>query len=312
MATIHDVARISGYSLGTVSNVINHPQNVAPGTRARVEAVMAKLDYTPNANARNLSLGHNRNIGVVLPNSNLPYFAHIVDGITQAAFPTGYRITLLPTNYDENLEMQYLRELQQKSYAGLIFVSRQIPLPRLQTLSRGHQLVVCEDVGDATVSSVYTDRKPTYELAFRWIREQGYRDVAILVQRGAQDSETTSDLSEAYEAIFGQPIPENRLRLGVMSARDGYDVAQMFITTNSTVDFIFANGDDVAAGVYLAYQDAKQKLPGLLGTENQLTSRLLNFPTINHHLSTIGHVAFNLAIRTGVRHQLIKSDFLIR
>ncbi|WDF83357.1 LacI family DNA-binding transcriptional regulator [Lacticaseibacillus pabuli] len=311
MATIHDVARISGYSLGTVSNVINHPQNVAPATRARVEAVMADLDYTPNANARNLSLGHNRNIGVVLPNSTLPYFAHIIDGIMQAAFPTGYRITLLPTNYDENQELQYLRELQQKSYAGLIFVSRQIALAQLQSQSAGHQLVVCEDVGDVALSSVYTDRLPTYEDAFRWIQKQGYRDVAVLTQRSPADSQTSADLVTAYRSVFGHDLPDDRLRLGVMTARDGYDVAQYFMTAHAPVDFIFANGDDIAAGVYLAYHDAKREMPGLLGTENQLTSRLLKFPTINHHLSTIGHVAFNLAVRAGVRHQLIKSDFLV-
>ncbi|WP_155287134.1 LacI family DNA-binding transcriptional regulator [Lacticaseibacillus zhaodongensis] len=312
MATIHDVARISGYSLGTVSNVINHPDSVAATTRAKIEAVMASLDYTPNALARSLSLGRSRNIGVVLPNSHHPYFAYILNGITEAAFPTGYRVTLLPTNYDVGLELRYLHEFQQKAYAALIFTSRQMPLKELEVYSKCGQIVCCENVGDEPLSAAYSDRMPTYEAAFRWIWEHGYREVAILAQRAPDVSETTRDMLRAYKMVFGRDLGQQRLRLGITSQTDGYDAACFLQTTDPKVDFVLANGDDIAAGVLLAYRAWGKGIPGIMGTENQLSSRLLNFPTINHHLETLGHIAFSLAIRPGVRHQLVKSDFIVR
>jgi DNA-binding LacI/PurR family transcriptional regulator len=312
MTTIHDVARISGFSLGTVSNVINHPENVARKTRAKIEAVMVELDYSPNVMARNLSLGKTRNIGVVLPNNRHPYFSYIVDGIMEAAFPTGYRVTLLPTNYDEDIERRYLRELQQKAYAGMIFTSRQLPLDELVRSTRFGQIVSCENVGTQAISSAYSDRLPTYEQAFRWIRAQGYSQVALMVQRDGTDSETTRDLLQAYQVVFGTQLADNRLRLGIANRRDGYDAACFIAATDPAVDFILANGDDIAAGVYMAYRDNGQRVPGIMGTENQLSSQLLHFPTINHHLETLGHIAFSLAIREGVRHQLVKSDFIVR
>jgi DNA-binding LacI/PurR family transcriptional regulator len=312
MTTIHDVARISGFSLGTVSNVINHPENVARKTRAKIEAVMVELDYSPNVMARNLSLGTTRNIGVVLPNNRHPYFSYIVDGIMEAAFPTGYRVSLLPTNYDEDIERRYLRELQQKAYAGMIFTSRQLPLDELVRATRFGQIVSCENVGTRAISSAYSDRLPTYEQALRWIKESGYTQVALMVQRGGEDSETTRDLLQAYQNVFGRELADSRLRLGIANRRDGYDAACFLAATDPAVDFVLANGDDIAAGVYMAYKDNGQKISGIMGTENQLSSQLLHFPTINHHLETLGHIAFSLAIREGVRHQLVKSDFIAR
>lgn len=312
MATIHDVARIAGFSLGTVSNVINRPERVAPKTRQKIEQVMAELNYTPNAMARGLSLGQSRNLGVVLPNSHHPYFAHIVNGITDAAFPTGYRVTLLPTNYLEEFERQYLREFQQKMYAGMIFVSRQLPLTELESYVRYGQVVTCENVGDRQITSVYSDRTATYRAALRWIWTRGYRNVAILGLRGPEHSETTRDLLAAYEYVFHAPLSEARFRGGVATRQDGYAAAQFLATTDAQIDFVMANGDDIAAGVYAAYKELGGPMPGIMGTENQLSGQLLHLPTINHHLETLGHIAFNQAIRPGIRHQLVKSDFVAR
>ena len=54
MVTIKDIARISGYSIGTVSRVINHRSDVSPATRERIEAVIRELHFEPNRNAKSL------------------------------------------------------------------------------------------------------------------------------------------------------------------------------------------------------------------------------------------------------------------
>src|SRR5215213_1988513 len=54
---VKDVAAHAGVSIGTVSNVLNHPHLVSPTLRERVRASIAKLDYVPNAAARQLRIG---------------------------------------------------------------------------------------------------------------------------------------------------------------------------------------------------------------------------------------------------------------
>ena len=52
--TIYDVAR-EAVSMATVSRVVNGNQNVKPETRNKVNEVIKKLNYRPNAVARGLA-----------------------------------------------------------------------------------------------------------------------------------------------------------------------------------------------------------------------------------------------------------------
>ena len=53
--TIHEVARLSGVSIKTVSRVLNREPNVKNDTRARVQEAVAALNYRPNISARSLA-----------------------------------------------------------------------------------------------------------------------------------------------------------------------------------------------------------------------------------------------------------------
>ena len=63
--TLHDVARLAGVSIKTVSNVINDYPHIRPATRERVEHAIAELGYTPNLTARNLRSGRTGAIACV-------------------------------------------------------------------------------------------------------------------------------------------------------------------------------------------------------------------------------------------------------
>ena len=53
MATIKEVAKLAGVSIGTVSNVLNGKTSNAE-LIDRVESAMSQLSYRPDANARSL------------------------------------------------------------------------------------------------------------------------------------------------------------------------------------------------------------------------------------------------------------------
>ena len=63
--TLKDVCREALVSEATVSRVINGSPLVHERTRARVQEVIRRLGYTPNAAARNLSRSKTDTIGVV-------------------------------------------------------------------------------------------------------------------------------------------------------------------------------------------------------------------------------------------------------
>ena len=56
MVTIKDIARESGYSVSTVSRVLNHRSDVSPDAKKKIEEIVEKFHFVPNNNAKHLKL----------------------------------------------------------------------------------------------------------------------------------------------------------------------------------------------------------------------------------------------------------------
>src|SRR5918994_5121647 len=87
MATnsIKEVARQAHVSIGTVSNVLNRPDLVAPATRQRVLDAIQRLGYVRNDSARQLRAGRSRTVAIVVLDVANPFFTDIVRGAEAAA-----------------------------------------------------------------------------------------------------------------------------------------------------------------------------------------------------------------------------------
>lgn len=97
-ATITDVARAAGVSVSTVSRILNDKPDVAASTRARVEAVIRELGFTPHAQARRLAAGRSRTIALLFPIDHIDFTHFELDfivGSAHAAGEAGYNFNLV-------------------------------------------------------------------------------------------------------------------------------------------------------------------------------------------------------------------------
>ena len=95
--TIRDVAKEAGVAPSTVSRVIANSPKISDETKEKVEAIIKKLDYHPNAIARSLAKSSTSTIGIVLPREakdlfNNPFFVQAMTGINIYAQKRGYYI----------------------------------------------------------------------------------------------------------------------------------------------------------------------------------------------------------------------------
>src|ERR1700754_1303865 len=85
--TIHELAKRSGVSVGTVSRALNGYTDVKTETRERVLRIAQELDYTPNAAARTLVTQRSHVVGVFLetgpdhPDIQHPFFHEVLVGV---------------------------------------------------------------------------------------------------------------------------------------------------------------------------------------------------------------------------------------
>ena len=64
--TIKDIARLSGYSIGTVSRVINNHPDVSEEARMKVEQIIREQNFQPNSNAKQLKQQSNSAITIIV------------------------------------------------------------------------------------------------------------------------------------------------------------------------------------------------------------------------------------------------------
>ncbi|MCI7794403.1 LacI family DNA-binding transcriptional regulator, partial [bacterium] len=77
--TIKDIARESGYAVGTVSRVINNSPNVSEAARARVLEVVEKYNFQPNSNAKHLKQQSSQGISMIVKGTHNLLFAPILE-----------------------------------------------------------------------------------------------------------------------------------------------------------------------------------------------------------------------------------------
>ena len=87
VATLTDIAREAGVSIGVVSRVLNEDETlrVRDETRERVLAVAAALNYKPNIWGRALRSSRAGAVGLIVPDVTSPLFAELLRGVETAA-----------------------------------------------------------------------------------------------------------------------------------------------------------------------------------------------------------------------------------
>jgi DNA-binding LacI/PurR family transcriptional regulator len=295
VANIKEVARLSNCSVTTVSRVLNHHPHVSEEKKQRILAVIKELDYAPNSQARDLILGVSKNIGVVIPNVNHSYFEKIISGVIESAFEIGYSVTLLPTNYNPEIEKSYFEQLKTKRFEALILTSKSNSLAEIEKYTKYGPIICCEDTKEYAISSVHVDRKKAYTEVFASLKEMGYQNIGVTINRSEEVSASSKINSESYEEVFGVSI-EGKIVRDCSTMEDGKKAADYFFNSDQEFDAIVTNGDHVASGIYKYAKDRHLKQPLLIGQENLAISEVLSFTTVDFHLKEIGSAAFQLAV----------------
>ena len=108
--TIKDIARLSGYSLGTVSRVLNNHPDVSEKARERVLAVVAEHNFQPNANAKHLKQLASSAIAILVKGSQNLLFADILERIQDLLRDSGEEDFVCYLDEDAN-EVSYAIQL---------------------------------------------------------------------------------------------------------------------------------------------------------------------------------------------------------
>ncbi|MDF7639631.1 LacI family DNA-binding transcriptional regulator [Lactobacillus sp. ESL0791] len=306
MTSIKEIAKLANCSVATVSRVINKRPHVTEEKRKNVEKIIKELSYRPNLIARNLSFSKTYNLGIIVPYVNNPYFDKLLNSILTEAFKSNYKITLLPTNYNKKVELEYLEEFAAKLYDGLIITSKSNEISTIIPYIKYGPIIFCENINEHDVSCVYLDRASSYNNLFAYFAQQNLKHIGFTANRHDHSS-STNILLKCIKEHFPF-FKEKDIIYNCTSYEDGIKAGKYF--SKNKYDGILTNGDEVAAGIIRAYKDLK--LPFIVGQDNLLFSKIMNFSTIDNQVTAIGKTAVSLFLNPQNKKIKLTPQFIKR
>lgn len=266
MVTMADVAKRAGVTKQTVSNVVRRRMVVSAETKARVEAAIAELGYTPNLVARSLSTGTTMTIGFIVPTIANPFYSEVVEEVETLLEERGYHLLLATTRGDGERARRHLTTLSNRSVDALLVAGDfdlDAHLP--PQAAWGFPVVLCAweiDPPD-TLPVVTVDYEKAGYLAGRHLRELGHRHLAVIADlpahrvrvAGARRAFSEDGITVPDGAVFAAPgaTPES-----------GYEAARHALPellTTGRVTAVFTSTDAIALGVMEAVRQQGLRVP---------------------------------------------------
>jgi len=266
-ASINDVARTAGVSVGTVSNVLNRPERVLPSTRDRVLQAINDLAFVPNGSARQLRAGTITTVGAIVLDIANPFFTEVVRGIEDRLAADSYTLMLASSDEDPAREARYLRLFEEHGVSGMMVVPSGKDLtPLLNLRGRGTNLVLLDRTSQrADVSSVGVDDVLGGHLAVQHLLELGHTRIALI--NGPHSIIQCADRwAGAVQAVTAAGLDPDRvlreITIGSLNSASGEGGAiELLRTKRNRPTAIFCVNDLTALGAMRALRDRKVSVP---------------------------------------------------
>ncbi|WP_318206368.1 MULTISPECIES: LacI family DNA-binding transcriptional regulator [unclassified Streptomyces] len=303
---IKDIARAAGVSVGTVSNVINRPEQVSPHTLARVRAEIDRLGYVRSESARQLRAGRSRMMGLLVHDMGNPFFVDIARGAERAARAAGLGVMVCNTAQSPAEEAEYLSLFAEQRVRGVLLTPADATGRTIEDFRR-HKIpfVLVDRVAEGSSEcSVSVDDVAGGALAVRHLIEAGHRSIAYI--SGPPDLNQVRDRrSGALTALTAAGLGHDALRELPTERLDvaaGRDAGSRLLGLADRPTAVFCANDLLALGVLQAMYDAGISVPddmAIVGYDDIEFAAAATVPltSVRQPAVTMGALAAELLLR---------------
>lgn len=320
-ASIKDVARVAGVSVGTVSNVLNRPDFVSEATRQRVQDAMSELGFVRNATARQLRAGHSLTVGVVVMDLANPFYTGIVRGIEDRLAEDDNLLMLCSSDENAERESRYLRQFAEQGVRGILITPFGSSSERLKVLADLQIPVVLLDTHSPDLACVSVDNVKGGRLAVGHLLERGHRRIALLngpIELQQCRDRSAGTMAAVYEAGLDPAHVVVEVALPDLTSDAGADaIRELLDTADNPPTAVFCVNDTVAMGVLRVLRERGIKVPedmAVVGYDDVPIISELRTPltSVRQPMHDIGWNAADLLLTGSVRHIRFSPELVVR
>lgn len=294
-----DLARASGVSITTASQVMNGSGRVAAATRERVLETAARLDYRPNALARSVASGRSNTVGILAENASGAFCMPVLVGANRALSEHRLASTLFDAVHNRPRRRDHVRQLQARHVDGVLVigegtdfrsasVTHEFSGPVVYALSRS------DDPADVCV---LPDDAHAGRLAAEHLAGIGRTRVVHVTagshlnsvrdrERGLREGLAAAGASLVAPVLYGE-----------FSRTWGFQAARRLLDDGVEFDAVFAGNDEIAVALSAVLLAAGRRIPedvaivGVDNTEGQFERDDQFLTTIDPSFDAVGAAA---------------------
>ena len=266
--TIKDLAAMTGYSVGTVSRVLNNHPHASKKARQVILKAVEESGFRLNENAKQLKQQHATSVLVVVKGTSNELFSELMERIQPMVAKTGYPLIVDYMDEDANEVLRAMQLCKEKKPLGMLLLGG-----NSQNFSGDfHKIdvpcvLVTNDAGGQkfpNLSSVTTDDREASRQAMDTLVALGHRRIVVVGgDRGHSDTsrlryEGCLQSLRSHGIDFDEELDYQGVRY---SYEDGYRATQKLLASGRQFTALFAVADVIAIGAIRALKEAGLRVP---------------------------------------------------
>ncbi len=308
MKKLKDVAKLAGVSEATASMAMNNKIGINKDTQKKVLEAAKRLNYVPSDIARGLTNKSTKNIGLVVPDIENPFFGSLTKYMDFYAKESDYSLILSISDENPEKEDKMIYNLISKRVDGIIIVPTFIPREKvlyLESLNDHHipYIYSTSFYPGYEENAVYTDLETgSYQLT-KYLVDLGHRDICFLISEFPEIAFSVMRINGYKRALSEAGIPFNEMLLQRCKRTDynsGYATTKRILSENNPSAIIAVN-DLLALGAKQAAIDLGLSIPkdiSIGGYDDVLYSYLSETPltTVRQNIPEICKTSMEILI----------------
>lgn len=266
--TIKEIARESGYGVGTVSRVLNHSKNVSEEARKAIMEVVERHHFQPNANAKHLKMQTQFGVAVIVKGTENMLLSAIVERMQTLIEKSGFASVIYYIDEDANEVKQAELIMRERKPYGFVFMGSNLR-------SYGEELkkidVPCLVVTNSAsflnldhISSIAVDDTAAAGCMIDYLYEMGHRKIGIIGGDPELSGPGSLRLAGCQTAFFRHQMdfePAKMYAQAHYSLEGGYQATKLLLKQYPEMTAIFAMSDIMAIGAVHALYEEGRRVP---------------------------------------------------
>lgn len=266
--TIKDIAKESGYAVGTVSRVLNNQPGVSDEARQRVMEVVEKYHFRLNSIAKHLKQQAAGGVAIIVKGTKNMLFAALVEMLQNRIKEKGYACLIYYIREDEQEVEQALQICRDRQPNGILFLGS-----NEENFKERFALVdvPCVLVTNSTtslsftnLSSVGIDDISAAKTAVEYLISLGHKTIGILGGEMKYSNPARARYKGCLAAFQAHDIlfdPNKQFAGAFFTLEGGYQAMEELLGKTPELTAVFAMSDVMALGAIRAAKDHGLRVP---------------------------------------------------